>query len=140
MEPESLTSPIRHVVNRLIIWGADGVYFLTVLCVLALSIRVVAGITKILWFAPSYAAMLSALDPLLLLLMLAELLHTVALTLQNHHLPLRPLLALIFIAVLRHGVVLASTMSLASWNAGATLLGILALSFLLAQIPPQNAD
>ncbi len=135
-----MASPIRQWVNHLIDWGADGLYLLTVLCVLALSFRIVSNIIRILWRDPSYMEILSVLDPLLLLLMLAELLHTVALTLRTHHLPLRPLMALAFMAVLRHGVVLASTVSLASWNACATLLGLLALGTLLARLPAHNED
>ena len=100
MTPMPTASPMRQVVNRITSWAVDGVYLLTVVCVLALAVRVVASIVRILWHAPSYAAILAVLDPLLFLLMLAELLHTIALALQTHHLPLRPLLALVLMAVL----------------------------------------
>lgn len=140
MTPMPTASPMRQVVNRITSWAVDGVYLLTVVCVLALAVRVVASIVRILWHAPSYAAILAVLDPLLFLLMLAELLHTIALALQTHHLPLRPLLALVLMAVLRHGVVLASTSALDTWNAGATLFGLFALSGLLARISAHDAD
>lgn len=133
-------SPMRPLVNRLTRWGVDAVYLLTVIAVLALAGRVVYSIIEILWHAPSYSAIVDVLDPLLFLLMLAELLHTILMALQTHHLPLRPLLALVLMAVLRHGVVLASTSALDTWNAAATLGGLFALTGLLAKLSSHNAD
>jgi uncharacterized membrane protein (DUF373 family) len=114
MAHSALTSPARPWVIRLLTWGTDALYILAILAVL---------------------------DPILLLIMLAELLHTLTLTIQTHHLPLKPLLALVWIALIRHGVVLAAlAASLATANAAATLAGIVILSAALAFLPAQDAD
>lgn len=127
-------------INRLVEWAVGALYLLTVLFVLALAGKMALAVLHRLMLAATPAAIIRLLDPLLVLMMLAELLHTVALVLQTHHLPLRPLLALVFMAVLRHAVVLASTMTLASVNAAATLAGLVILTVLLLNIPSHDAD
>ncbi|NMP25027.1 phosphate-starvation-inducible PsiE family protein [Sulfobacillus harzensis] len=95
-----LTTRIRHTINRLIEWGVSTLYLLTVLFVLAFAAVLARHLMQGLFRAGDPRALLRLLDPLLMLMMLAELLHTIALTLRTRHLPLRPLLALVFIAVL----------------------------------------
>lgn len=133
-------APVRHTIDRLVEWGAGALYLLTVLLVLGVSGRLAAHLIPALARARSSVALMGLLDPILLLMMLAELLHTVALTLKTHHLPLRPLMALVFMAVLRHTVVLTSTGSLASVDAAMSLGGLVALSLLLWRLPNHDAD
>ena len=135
-------SPPRPWVIRLLQWSTDALYGLGVLGILAMAGHVGGVIVHLLWEqSPSYSQLLTALDPLLLLVMLAELVHTMTLAIQTHHLPLKPVLALLWLALVRHGVVLATTAaSLATANAGATLGGIVMLSILLAFLPTQDAD
>ena len=142
MAQESLVSPTRPWVIRLLQWSTDALYGLGVLSILAVAVHVVAVIVHLLWMrSPSYAQLLTALDPILLLVMLAELVHTMTLAIQTHHLPLKPVLALLWLALVRHGVVMAATVSsLATANAGSTLGGIVVLSVLLAFLPTHDAD
>ncbi|PSR29378.1 MAG: hypothetical protein C7B43_08535 [Sulfobacillus benefaciens] len=133
-------SPMRRLVQRVIKWSADGLYLLTVMSVLALAVRVVTVIAHKIMATHPYPAVLSSLDPILTLLMLAELLHTVVLTFKTRHLPVKPLLALVWIALLRHGVVLATTTSLASANAVVTLVSVVILSVVLVYLPAHDAD
>lgn len=126
--------------HRLIESGVSALYLLTVLFVLAFAVVLARHLVQGLFRVGDPRALLTLMDPLLMLMMLAELLHTIALTLRTRHLPLRPLLALVFIAVLRHAVVLASTASIASIDAGATLTGLIVLSLLLVNLPAHDLD
>lgn len=130
--------PLRQTITRLVEWGAGAVYLMTVLFVLALAGLLANQLIHQLLRAHTTQALIGLLDPLLILMMLAELLHTIALVIRTHHLPLKPLLALVFMAVLRHGVVLASTAPLASWDAAATLIGLIVLSLILVNLPAQQ--
>ncbi len=133
-------TPLHTLLDNLIEWSAASLYLIAVLFVIALAIRTVGWMISHLVLSWSYSGVLTLLDPLLFLLMLAELLHTLAITLKTHHLPLRPLLALIFMALLRHGVVLASTTHLNTGNAFATLIGLLIFTVLLEKVPSHDAD
>ena len=73
-------------------------------------------------------------------MVLAELLHTLSLTIRTHHLPLRPLLALVFMALVRHAVVLTAAPSLATANTAATFVLLVGLGLLLAKMPGRDAD
>ncbi len=140
MVQPAVRSNASHVLDTLIEWGASLLYGLSVLFVFGLAIRATAYLGDHLVNAETYSGILTLLDPVMFLMMLAELLHTLALTIRTHHLPLRPLLALIFMALVRHAVVLASTASLATMGAAATALGIVLLTVLLIKIPSHDAD
>ncbi|PSR25545.1 MAG: hypothetical protein C7B43_16700 [Sulfobacillus benefaciens] len=141
MAQEALTSPARPWVIRLLQWSTDALYGLGVLSILGVAVHVMAVIGGLLIRPISYTALLTVLDPVLLLVMLAELLHTMTLAIQTHHLPLKPVLALLWLALVRHGVVMAATASsLATATAGATLGGVVVLSGLLALLPAHDAD
>ena len=131
---------LRKTITRLVEWGAGALYLLTMLFVLVLAALLTKDLIQHLVHATSYASLVSLLNPMLTIMMLAELLHTIAWAIRTHHLPLRPLLALVFIAILRHAVVMASTSSLDSRDALATLIGLVALSILLAKMPAQDVD
>ena len=131
---------LRHTITRLVEWGAGTLYLLTMLFVLALAVLLAKNLIHHLVNAASYSSLVNLLNPVLTIMMLAELLHTIAWAIRTHHLPLRPLLALVFIAVLRHAVVMASTTRLDSRDALATLIGLVVLSILLAKVPAQDAD
>ncbi len=131
---------LRKAITRLVEWGAGALYLLTMLFVLVLAGLLAKGVILHLVRATSYASLVSLLNPVLTIMMLAELLHTIAWAIRTHHLPLRPLLALVFIAILRHAVVMASTTRLDSRDALATLIGLVVLSLLLAKTPARDAD
>jgi hypothetical protein len=122
-------------------WSTDALYGLGLLGILGVAAHIVWLLIRLLGHSVSYATLLTALDPLMLLLMLAELLHIMTLAIHTHHLPLKPVLALIWLAFVRHGVVLATTASpLATANAAATFGGVVLFTVLLAWLHVTNAD
>ena len=139
-QQSSSPSGLHNILNHLLPWSIASLYIAAVLGVLALAWQTVHTIVSLFIAADSYPAILQLLDPILLLLLLAELLNTLTITLQSHHLPLRPLVALIFVALLRHGVILISTTTLATSNALATLIGIIVFAVLLQKLPARDID
>lgn len=130
-------SPIRPLVSRILLWGIDMLYLLAVLSVLWLAIHVISTVAQRLSMAPSpYDVLLTVLDPILLMMMLAELLHTIVVAFGTHRLPRQQLLALLWMALLRHAVVMTQTsLSIATPNAAATLSGLIILSMFLSDGP-----
>lgn len=134
-------SPARPWILHLLHWSTDALYGLGILGILGVAVHIVWLLIRLLEHSVSYATLLTALDPLMLLLMLAELLHIMALAIQTHHLPLKPVLALIWLAFARHGVVLATTASsLATANTAATFGGVVLFTMLLAWLHATDAD
>ena len=140
VQPVAVSSVANHVLDTLVEWGSILLYGLSVLFVFGLAIHTTVYLGYHLVFTQTYAGILTLLDPVMFLMMLAELLHTLALAIRTHHLPLRPLLTVIFMAVIRHAMVLASTSSLATADAAATAVGIVLLIGLLLKIPNHDAD
>lgn len=121
---------------------ADALLGLVLIGTGLLAATILLLLVRSLWTGPwSYAHLLTLLDPVLLLLMLAELLHSVSLALSTHHLPLKPFLALLWLATVRRLLVLittASTFPLAT--IGPLFVGLLILSAVLVLLPAQSAD
>lgn len=127
----------RHSLDQVIEWIASALYALAVLAALALATRTA------IYFAfrvlgAGYPQILLLLDPVLFLMMLAELLHTLSMAIRTHHLPLRPLVALVFMALVRHAVVLTAASSLATPDAAATMVGLVILVVLLGRLPARD--
>ncbi|MCL4493484.1 MAG: phosphate-starvation-inducible PsiE family protein [Firmicutes bacterium] len=139
----SSRSPVHPWISRILIWGIDILYLLAVLSIFLLAGHVVAAIALRLSLShrSTYTVLLTALDPILLLVMLAELLHTIAVATQTHRLPKEQLMALLWMALLRHAVVLTQTApSLATPNAAATLGGLIVLTTLLGKRRRHGGD
>ncbi len=127
----------RHSLDQAIEWAASSLYALAVFGGLALAGRAALYVVvRVLWMP--YPHVLSLLDPVLFLMVLAELLHTLCLTIRTHHLPLRPLLALVFMALVRHAIVLTVGSSLATPDAAATMVGLVILVVLLGRLPARG--
>ncbi|WP_020374201.1 phosphate-starvation-inducible PsiE family protein [Sulfobacillus thermosulfidooxidans] len=117
-------SPIRPLVLRMLLWGIDMLYLLAVFSVLWLAIHVISTLAQRLMAPSPYGVLLTVLDPILLMMMLAELLHTIVVAFGTHRLPRQQLLALLWMALLRHAVVMTQTASsIATPNAAATNIG-----------------
>lgn len=123
--------------RRVVDWGTGGVMILAVGSLLAGAGCLAWQIGRAFWQGHPVAALL---DPILLLVVLAELLHTLALTLKTHHLPFRPVMAVVFMALVRHAVVLVTTGPFASADGVLTLLALAGFSVLLSRLPAQDAD
>ncbi len=76
----------------------------------------------------AYTVLLVVLNSILFLLMLTELLYSMALALKTHMVPKEQLVALLWMALVRHGVVMTQTAhSLATPNGAATIVGLIVL-------------
>ena len=137
--PISPVSPVRPWISRILIWGIDILYLLAVLSIFLLAGHVTDTVAQRLRLSHQspYAVLLTVLDPILLLMMLAELLHTIGSAVETHRIPHRQLMALLWMALLRHAVVMTQTApSLATPNAAATLAGLIVLGIWLGRWMP----
>ncbi len=132
----SSLSFVRSWVARILIWGIDILYFTAILGIFLLAIHVIGTVFYHLSLShqSTYAILLTVLNPILLLIMLAELLYTIASAIETHMVPLRQLIALLWMALVRHAVIMTQTApSLATPNAAATLAGLMVLSLWLGK-------
>lgn len=143
--PPSLSDPSPSPPSRLAPWvqrSADVMMGLVLIGTWLLGGTVLVLIGRDLWHGPwTYAHVLTLLDPLLLLLMLAELLHSLSLALSTHHLPLKPFLALLWLAAVRRLLVVITTATTFPLvTIGPLFVGLLILSAVLVLLPAQSTD
>lgn len=132
MVQPAVRSVATHVLEALVEWGSILLYALAVLFVFGLAVRTTGYLGHRLVSLQTYSGILTLLESVMFLMMLAALLHPLALAIRTLPLPLRSLRTLIFIAVIRNAVVRASTAPLPT--AGAAV-GIAVLIGLLLKIP-----
>ncbi|WP_053958116.1 phosphate-starvation-inducible PsiE family protein [Sulfobacillus thermosulfidooxidans] len=144
MSPSS-PSTTPSLQSRLLVWlqrSTDGLFGLVLVGVWLMAFVVIGLMVVSVWHGPlTYGHLIGLLDPLLFLLMLGELVHTLHLALQTHHLPLKPFIALLWLAVIRRLLVVITTAT--SWNLttlGLLVAGLLILSAMLVLLPNQSAD
>ena len=121
---------IRCWVYRLLIWTIDLLYLIVILSILFLAMHILGSVLYdlSLFGHSAYTVLLVVLNSILFLLMLTELLYSMALALKTHMVPKEQLVALLWMALVRHGVVMTQTAhSLATPNGAATIAGLIVL-------------
>lgn len=120
---------------------AEFVFFIALALVIIVSIKLIWFAALEILTAKSISGLIAVLNPVLYLVMLAELVHILLLSIKTHHITIKPMLALIWIALIRHTLVNISIEgSVYNWDVAVSIVWILILTIAIVHVPDQNSD